>query len=74
MVAINKRLSHEKLMQSVDSPYTLVIAAAKRARQLNDGSKPLIETTRTNKPVTIAMNEIIAGKVKYVRKRVDGIK
>ena len=73
-MAINKRLSHEKLMQSVDSPYTLVIAAAKRARQLNDGSKPLIETTRTNKPVTIAMNEIIAGKVEYVRKRADSIK
>jgi len=73
-VAINKRLSHEKLMQSVDSPYTLVIAAAKRARQLNDGSKPLIQTTRTNKPVTIAMNEIIAGKVEYVRKRADSIK
>ncbi len=73
-MAINKRLSHEKLMQSVDSPYTLVIAAAKRARQLNDGSKPLIQTTRTNKPVTIAMNEIIAGKVEYVRKRADSIK
>ncbi len=73
-MAINKRLSHEKLMQRVDSPYTLVIAAAKRARALNDGSKPLIEYSSTNKPVTIAMNEIIAGKVDYIRKKIDSIK
>jgi len=73
-VAINKRLSHEKLMQRIDSPYTLVIAAAKRARALNDGSQPLIEYSSTNKPVTIAMNEIIAGKVDYIRKKVDSIK
>ncbi len=73
-MAINKRLSHEKLMQRIDSPYTLVIAAAKRARALNDGSQPLIEYSSTNKPVTIAMNEIIAGKVDYIRKKVDSIK
>jgi len=73
-LAINKRLSHEKLMQKVDSPYTLVIAAAKRARKLNEGAHPLIDYSSTNKPVTIAMNEIIAGKVNYIRKKVDSIK
>ncbi len=49
-----------------DSRYTLAILAAKRSRQLIEGSKPLIETNST-KPVSIALEEIVSGKVKYVR-------
>lgn len=56
-----------------DSRYTLAILAAKRSRQLIEGSKPLIETNST-KPVSIALEEIVAGKVKYVRQSNKEIK
>ena len=60
------------LLEKVDSRYTLVVAAAKRARQLMEGVEPLIDVN-SSKPVTIALNEIAAGKVKYERTK-SGIK
>lgn len=45
------------LLKKVDNRYSLVVAAAKRARQIIDGSEVLIETN-SNKPVTIAVQEI----------------
>lgn len=62
----------EELVKKVDSKYTLVVAAAKRARELMQGQAPLVET-RSNKPVTIALEEIQAGKVRWERAR-KGIK
>lgn len=56
-----------------DSRYTLVMLAAKRSRQLVDGAKPLIETKST-KPVSIAIEEIIQRKIKYKRPEIKGIK
>ena len=44
------------------SRYSLVVATAKRARQLVNGAKVLVET-KSDKPVTISMQEILAGKV-----------
>ncbi|MEW6226992.1 MAG: DNA-directed RNA polymerase subunit omega [Bacillota bacterium] len=46
------------------SRYALVVAAAKRARQLMNGGKKLVET-KADKPVTIALEEILAGKVRF---------
>ncbi len=66
-------LSYETLMKKVDSPYTLVIAAAKRARQLNEGKKALIDD-KGKKPVIVAIEEIIAGEISFKRKRVKSIK
>lgn len=37
----------ESLMKRVDSKYTLVTLAAKRARQLTDGDKPLVDVDTT---------------------------
>ncbi|GAA0114387.1 DNA-directed RNA polymerase subunit omega [Clostridium senegalense] len=45
------------LLNKVENRYSLVVAASKRARQIIDGSEPLIETEST-KPVTIAIKEI----------------
>lgn len=56
-----------------DSRYTLVILAAKRSRELVDGKKPFIETTST-KPVSIAIEEIMEGKITYTRTDITGIK
>jgi DNA-directed RNA polymerase subunit omega len=55
--------SIDKLMEKTDSKYSLVVLAAKRARQLLDGTKPGIEP-RSNKYVGIAIEEIAADVVK----------
>ena len=44
------------------SVYRFIIAAAKRARQLQAGARPLISTT-SRKPTKIAMEEIRQGEV-----------
>ena len=54
----------ESLMTKVDSKYTLVTLAAKRARQLTDGDEPLVDVD-TTKVVSIAMEEIDQSKVTY---------
>ena len=52
------------LLQKVDDRYSLVIVTSKRARQLIDGSEPLVET-KSKKPLTIAINEVNEGEVGY---------
>jgi len=54
--------SADKLEEQIKSRYTLVILAAKRAKQLKEGAPKLIETNSTN-PLTIALEEIAAGKL-----------
>ena len=54
----------ESLMKKVDSKYTLVTLAAKRARELTDGDAPFVDVN-TNKVVSVAMEEINEGKIKY---------
>ena len=46
------------------SRYTIIIAAAKRARQIVDGSEPLISNIKVDKPVSIAVNELYDSKIK----------
>lgn len=60
------------LLDRVDSRYTLVVAAAKRARQITEGSHKLTEC-ESEKPVTIAINEIDEQKITYIRTK-SGIK
>jgi DNA-directed RNA polymerase subunit omega len=54
------------LLKEVDCKYTLSVLAAKRAREILSGEIPLIES-QSNKPVTIALEEIAAGKITYQR-------
>ena len=54
----------EDLMEHMDSKYRLVIVAAKRAKQLNRGAAPLIQT-RSMKNTYQALEEIAAGKMTY---------
>lgn len=61
-----------ELVKKTDSKFTLVVVAAKRARQLTDGANRLIECGSENS-VTIATNEIINDKITYVRTK-SGIK
>jgi DNA-directed RNA polymerase subunit omega len=52
------------LLKKVDSRYTLVIAAAKRARMLTNGAKKLTDH-ESSKDVTVAIHEIYEGKVSF---------
>ncbi len=47
-----------------DSNYRFILVAAKRARQLQSGAKPQIETV-SRKACRIAQDEIKAGKVQW---------
>lgn len=49
-------------LDRLESKYAMVILAAKRARQLKDGARKLIETRSTN-PLTIALEEIAEGMI-----------
>jgi len=53
----------ESLLDRVDNKYSLVIGVAKRARQLKEGHLPMVDVASTN-PVTVALEEIAAGKVR----------
>ena len=54
-----------KLIDGFDSNYRYILVAARRARQLQGGAPPVIET-HSRKPCRIAQDEIKAGKVKWV--------
>lgn len=47
----------------VQSRYSIVIAAAKRARQIVDGSEPLIPRAYGKKPLSTAVQELYEQKV-----------
>ena len=42
----------------VNSRYSIVLATAKRARQIVDGADPLIETTEYDKPLSTSVEEL----------------
>ncbi len=50
-------------VEGLDSNFRYVVMAARRARQLQNGSRPLIDS-RSNKACRVAQEEIAAGKVK----------
>ena len=52
------------LYSGFDSNYRYILVAARRARQLQNGAHPLVETN-TTKPCRIAAEEIEADKVKW---------
>ena len=71
--------------EAVDSRYTLVILAAKRAREINsyysqlgegrgEFVPPLIEGGLGSKPLAIALQEISEGKVTFERPETPDIK
>ena len=49
----------------VQSRYSIVLATAKRARQIIAGSTPLV-TAANQKPLSLAVEELYRGKVKIV--------
>jgi len=49
------------LDRSKNSVYKLTILAARRARELADGSKPLVDGFDKDKPLNTALEEILKG-------------
>ncbi len=50
--------------QGMDSKFRFILIAAKRARQLQSGAKPLVQTPY-KKPTRVAVAELSAGLVPY---------
>lgn len=50
----------------VNSRYSIVIAAAKRARQLIAGDEALIDNATFDKPLSTAVEELFEGKVHII--------
>lgn len=54
----------EKLLPHADgSVYKLILLASQRALELAEGAPRLIEYPSSDKPATVALEEIMAGKV-----------
>ena len=53
-----------KRVEGFDSQYRYVLVAARRARQLQNGARPVVEP-QSRKACRIAEEEINAGKVKW---------
>lgn len=54
--------SLERLLEKVDSKFSLISMVSKRVRQLNTGWEALVDT-KGMKPVTVALEEIVEGKI-----------
>lgn len=63
MDALSLLPDYEKL--SVESRSRLVIITAQRARQLMQGARPALPTRHT-KPTTIALEEMLKGKIHFL--------
>ena len=50
----------------INSRYSIVMATAKRARQIVDGDEPLIENAEGEKPLSIAVEELNQGKIRIL--------
>ena len=59
--------------QGFDSNFRYVMVAARRARQLQNGS-PALVASRSGKPCKVAQDEIAAGKVGYVKRETPVLK
>ena len=63
----------DQLTPLVDSRYTLVTLAAKRARDIMDNNHPVTADRTSTRDVTNAMEEIYEGRITYKRLN-NGIK
>jgi len=57
------RITVEDCLRRVGSRFELVILAARRAKMLMKGAKPMVEST--NRPIVVALREVASGKVKF---------
>ena len=63
MKVVNKDVE-EGETKVVNSRYSIVMATAKRAREIIDGAEPLVDTKDGDKPLSIAIDELNQAKIK----------
>lgn len=65
MKVVNKDVE-EGETKVVNSRYSIVMATAKRAREIIDGSKPMVSVKNGEKPLSVAIDELNQAKLKIV--------
>ena len=65
MRVVNKDVE-EGATKVVNSRYSIVLATAKRARQIIDGEEVLVQAKAGQKPLSIAIEEVNQAKIKIV--------
>lgn len=63
MKVVNKDVE-EGETKVVNSRYSIVMATAKRAREIIDGSMPLVNCKHGEKPLSVAIDELNQAKIK----------
>ena len=63
MKVVNKDVE-EGETKVVNSRYSIVMATAKRAREIIDGAEPLVDTKDGEKQLSIAIDELNQAKIK----------
>ncbi len=66
MQVVNEDSDNIGEMPVVNSRYSIVIAAAKRARQIIAGAEPLVPDAENKKPLSIAVEELYNQGVKIL--------
>ena len=64
------RITVEDCLKKVEIRFELVILAARRAKMIMKGVKPLVETD--NRSIVTSLREIAAGKVKFIDPKEKG--
>lgn len=65
MKVVNKDVE-EGATKVVNSRYSIVLATAKRARQIIDGEEVLVQAKAGQKPLSIAIEEVNQAKIKII--------
>ena len=71
MEAVNSEVEQGE-QPVVQSRYSIVLAAAKRARQIIGGEEPLVPCKSNAKALSIAIDELYQGRVKIVSDEASG--
>ena len=65
MKVVNKDVE-DGAEKTVNSRYSIVMATAKRAREIIDGSMPLVDIKPGEKPLSIAIDELNQSKISII--------
>ena len=65
MKVVNKDVE-EGETKVVNSRYSIVMATAKRARELIDGTMPMVAVKDGEKPLSVAVDELNQAKIKVI--------
>ena len=66
MMEVVNSVSEDDTTPIVSSRYSIVMATAKRARQIVNGDEPLVPAPLEKKPLSIAVEEIYQGEVRIL--------